>query len=644
MSFHNRHLVDLASVLFLYAGIFASFYGWGHVGLATLNLNARDVKSVFTTTWLGFALVLVVLQAVHLFAPIDWKISIFVYGAGLLLSLSPLLRLIQNRRAKLNFNILFYALLILAFASWIASRSMLPPTNYDSGLYHFNTIRWINSCPIVPGLGNLYYGLALNQSFFVYVASLNFFPYFPHGHNVANSFLFCLVFSQIISELLIQFRQGRSLLNFDPLLYLPPLFILPILIYYAVRWDWLSSPTPDVASILIQLYIFMMFVQMVYSARAGNWDENNAVIATILSVSAVTIKLSNLVFSIAITIVSLYWLFLFSARKVISLSKSIRLLIACGAVLLIWVARGYVLSGFPLFPSTIAGLTFDWAMPQESVRNAANWLYSSARFGSVKGLHPLSRFLTNWDWFWPWGASLFNNEVAWGSEIVLYPAICAIFQITVLCVISLALIHNKRNSARIRDSVLLIPTLIGLIFWFFTLPIPRYANSSFWLLSIGASLVLLSYLYQILSRRFFTLLICLVFLVTNMVMFLTFPAIKFFQRYFGLTLTASRNVIKSTGANLQGIHIRSVNDKDLDRTNDSRMLNDKKILGLSVSGFHSIPSSTLLQKNTFSGLTIYTPAEGYQCWDSPIPSTPHFNPELRLRADGNIKSGFTFKR
>jgi hypothetical protein len=49
-----------------------------------------------------------------------------------------------------------------------------------------------------------------------------------------------------------------------------------------------------------------MFAQMAYDARTGNWHETKAIIVIILSVSAATIKLSNLGFSIAVTTVSLY--------------------------------------------------------------------------------------------------------------------------------------------------------------------------------------------------------------------------------------------------------------------------------------------------------------------------------------------------
>jgi len=43
---------------------------------------------------------------------------------------------------------------------------------------------------------------------------------------------------------------------------------------------------------------------------------------------------------------------------------------------------------------------------------------------------------------------------------------------------------------------------------------------------------------------------------------------------------------------------------------------------------------------THSGLTIYVPKEGYQCWDAPLPCTPVGNSNLRLRKEGDMGHGF----
>jgi hypothetical protein len=46
-------------------------------------------------------------------------------------------------------------------------------------------------------------------------------------------------------------------------------------------------------------------------------------------------------------------------------------------------------------------------------------------------------------------------------------------------------------------------------------------------------------------------------------------------------------------------------------------------------------------RKTLSGLRVLVPREGDQAWDSDLPSTPYFNPRLRLRVTGDMSKGFT---
>src|SRR5204863_7475062 len=121
--------------------------------------------------WTGLALVILFLQVWHLFLPVDWKASLTVVVVGLS-GLIPktkddLLRLRALNRPRLIF---FGAVPV---ALWLANVSLRAPWNYDSGLYHFQMIRWLNEYAIVPGLGNLEPRLAFNQSYFLYPALLN---------------------------------------------------------------------------------------------------------------------------------------------------------------------------------------------------------------------------------------------------------------------------------------------------------------------------------------------------------------------------------------------------------------------------------------------------------------------------------------
>ncbi len=610
-----------------------ALYGWGVLVARLLSLDDAQTKPAFSMIWLGFAIILFLFQLLNLWFPLDWRISLSVYGIGFVWSIPSIVTLFKNGKQSSQCDLVIYFLIIVVCASLIASRSMMPPSHGDSGLYHFSSIKWINSFAIVPGLGSLHDRLAYNQSFFAYVASLNFSPYFPHGHNIANSFLFCLVLSQVVAQLMTLSRPGRRLLSQDPLLYIPPLLIFPILVYYPVRWEWLSSPMPDVASILIQLYIFLTFARMAHDTRAGKCSESDAVVVTILSVSAVTIKLSNLGFSIAVATICLYWLYVFSTDRVLLLKKLIRLCMVCGGILTVWVTRGYILSGYPLFPSPIGRLPFDWAIPLESVKHHANLICGWAR---KPGIH-WSEALGNWNWLGPWFRSLFDN-----GERALYPAMCAILQMAILSVIILKTKYTNSNQANVRGYVLLIPPIMGIFFWFFSAPDPRFANALFWLLSIASSVVLLSYLHQIMSHRLYVWGLCTVFVFTNLGFFI-FPAIKVYQKHpmFNMAADDSRN---SSGAHTQDTDRETANNDVLDPINSAGISAQKKIMGLSVSGFHHIPKFPLIQKKTLSGLVINVPANADDtCWDSDLPCTQYFNENLRLRIPGRIDSGFSLE-
>ena len=64
---------------------------------------------------------------------------------------------------------------------------------------------------------------------------------------------------------------------------------------------------------------------------------------------------------------------------------------------------------------------------------------------------------------------------------------------------------------------------------------------------------------------------------------------------------------------------------------------------ISTSGWHSSKEAPLYKKVTLSGLSVYIPKQGYQCWNSPLVSTPtgRYNSKLRLRDPKNVASGFT---
>jgi hypothetical protein len=240
--------------------------------------------------------------------------------------------------------------------------------------------------------------------------------------------------------------------------------------------------------------------------------------------------------------------------------------------------RGIYLSGYPLYPLTIGRLHTDWAVPVDKVRFEADRIYSWAR---LQG-RPPSQVLGNWNWLRPWFSRTYR---VYKSEIV-YPVLWS----TVLGFLTLLLAFFQKNIRRVfLNSIFFIPVVAGILYWFFTAPDPRFAHALFLLLPFSAFLILMSCLYELTGNTLALVLNIGIFLIC---MFYLFP----------------------------------INELNL-------MAN--------FPAYQAIPSSALVEKKTDSGLVIYVPVKGDQCWDSPLPCTPYFVAELRVRVPGKITSGFT---
>jgi hypothetical protein len=563
-----------------------AYYGWGKAATYVLGIGEQTNRSDITLIWLGWAFTLFIFQLSHFFFPVTAYVVCPILIIGAVFSISQIvnaLRRFPQKRSTLM-RTATIVIILLAGASWIASRSMNPPTNYDSGLYHFNAIRWINSFPIVPGLGNLHGRLAFNQSFFTYVAALNFHPFLGHGRSVANSFLLLLTtvfFAQFLHPVL---KRPSLLAESHPLQYSSVLFAFPILGTVALSSDGLASPTPDLASTLLQLTMFVMLAQGIAAWMKGEGGQDHrATVLAILAATAITIKLSNLAFSAVIVSMCPAFSWRTSSGRIRGM---LRILVPTSLVILVWTVRGFILSGCPLFPSTIGHVSVDWAVPTEKVVHEANMVYAWARQPDTDWWNVLG----SWEWFGPWSSRVSRDIVG-----VVYPVVLAVVS-CIIAVISLWLsFFKKRAWPRCLEWAILLPVVIGLIYWFFTAPNPRFANALFWCLSLSSVLLFLCAVQPLLKKRTWVVVMCVVFIMANL--------------HFIRDAVKRRNTIKE----------------------------------VSSSGWHPIKTIPLIQKKTLSGLVIFTPEQGNQCWDSPLPCTTpaRFNPDLRLRIPGKLTSGFT---
>lgn len=481
MNLHHLAAVALALSIFLMLAV--SYYGWGAATLRALGIGADDpdCPSNPLVVWLGWAVTLLIFQIVHFFLPLNAAAVLPVFGLGVLLFVPAVVAAFRKwRGGAYTFTwraAAVGALVLLAAAvaaGFVASRAMMPEQNYDSGLYHYNKIRWINEYPIVTGLGNLHKRLAFNNTFFHYAAAVNVHPYFNYGRSIANSFLFLLAAAYLLGVLRPVFRRPKALLEAHPFRYVPALFCLPLMIYQARFSPNLSSPTPDFSALLMQVVLFVELARGIEAWLGGGRRQHGRVVAVaLLAGSAVAVKASNFAFCAVLFGFLLPYTFKAENRK--PLVRAAGLLCLMGGV---WIVTNYVLSGAPLFPSTAGRIEFEWSVPANSVTDLHNWVLSWARWPH----RHWKEVLGNWDWVWPWLGIFFRESY------YSYPLYAAGVLIAAACVVS---VLRRKERPKLLEWSLGLPVVAGLVFWFFTAPALRFAEALLFLLPIFAATLLL---------------------------------------------------------------------------------------------------------------------------------------------------------
>jgi hypothetical protein len=556
--------------------------GWGNIVTRIFRMSFPGAQRTFNQLWLGWAMVLLLLQLINFVAPINWLVTTLVAAGGLLAWWFNGRKLPSR---SLSSRALAYSVIVLLTAGWIVAQSMQLPAIYDTGLYHLQTIRWYNEYAIVPGLGNLHGRFAFNQSFFAFAAALNVYPLLSHGHALANGFLILVLAAECWHALL--FRRGeRSLARFAAI------FILPVLAYTVLRLSP-ASPSPDTASSILQFLIWLHFARVIEERLPLQTSRARTQFIFILAATAVTVKLSNVVFVGVIGVLLLVreW---FAERQGLPLRLIflLRLSWLPLLLLLVWVGRSYFLSGYPVYPSTFGGIAVDWAIPPERVEAEAHSISQWARYAS--SAEPESP----WAWVGPWLRALPSAGM---RTVVAYPVAVTLLLYAAYGVVRWALRRGgiqpvQQDHGPQDDSPrpppygsLTLPIFLGLIFWWFTAPDPRFVRSLLWLLPVIMAHMLLVALAQArwgrprLNRA-------LAFLIVNLAILATFAA------YWPQALAIA-------------------------------------------PGFAPLPVPKLVAHTLQPRLIVWTPVEDDRCWDAELPCSPYIVPRLQLRA-GDLQHGF----
>ena len=476
------------------------FYLW-LLGTALLG-DWETGRSLFRAPWLGYAVLIACLQIAHFFTAINpafsWTfLTVSSLCAGGIVALRFRGIPFKAKDLPAMSPLAWFALLIAV--AWLAFRPVFNITtqeiaHYDVGLYYLQTIAWTTAFPIVPGLGNLLLYLGSNQSAFL-VTSL-FDSLGPHlwGYSLLGGLLPWL---------------GLTLSGFALLQGLCAIFVMrkrlePIEKAYAISlpaWIYtllinnISSNSPDIALACLQIHLFLCFASFL-AARGSKAILNQLSQIVVLSALSVCVKLNSIFFVAAIGLLSIgVALTRIGAPRLLGGRQALYATLAAMVLCLPWAARGIVVSGYPLFPSTALAAPVAWRVPKADVSSfydVAVFLgrQPDADLPKESGFAWVSEWLRrHWD---------MKDQFAWPLGLG-----------SLLTLLLLALAWKKANFRQKLGHLLLIilPVAFGLVMWFFTAPNPRYLGSITWLLPLSASLALISDI-SLSARAFVALAFC----------------------------------------------------------------------------------------------------------------------------------------
>ena len=566
----------LQIVLFIFFWIFAF---WGFGSFLTQRLlpgHPLSASSNFAGVLIGFSLFVFYALVLNFFTPLTaWVI--FPYPLlGLILGITRLSRVQVDRRSLPS--LAGWAAVLLGVSIAAAALGMAEPYNYDSGLYHFTAIRWANQASAMPGIGLLHDRLAFNNSFFVYAAALNLSPFFNQARSLANNILFMTAFA-FTSWKAISTGAGAFSVNkkaaftLDLVVYLP---LLAALLHLFATSDGFSSPTPDLASTVLQICLFVLIYEWGKSQREAAIRQALASAILLLAITMLTIKLSNAVFAGLAAL----WV-IYTELRIGSSRKWLRIVIMIAAVFgLAWVWRGYLSSGTPLFPSTLGYIGFPWAIPKAEIKVSADWVkhWAQAPGTSLFEAH------ADWAWFKPWLQRQVQNLTAFTYPLLLSLGLAVLAAVT----------RRKQKTRSLLEApglFLSVITLAALVFWFIAAPDLRFANGYIYILPMSLALLCLEGKkpWKMPRQEFWAALLLVAILSVN---------------YIGYSLLYFKD------------------------------------LSFSPNGFAPIPAAELREEVTHSGLIVHVPASGDRCWDSPLPCTPVLRPELQLLGPDEEGRGF----
>lgn len=304
---------------------------WEPAGSAGRKLLPATVPDILMA---GLAACTVYAQFFSLFAGVDQAAVLVLTAlciAAAVIKRNQLLAYIRNRAKETGRGQWFlYGFLVLLIV-YGASRGYM---HTDTGLYHAQSIRWIEEYGVVPGLGNLHSRFAYNSAAFPLSALFSMRHIAGQSMHCVPGFMALLVAVQCCSLTGIKKRGRVRLSDFAK---------VGAVYYLTVLFQEMVSPASDYFAMLTLWYVLIRFLELM--ERREKEARPYALLCLGL-VFAMTLKLSAAIF-LLLTVKPAVILLREKRYKEIGLYLGAGILIA-----LPWLIRNVLISGWLFYPFT----------------------------------------------------------------------------------------------------------------------------------------------------------------------------------------------------------------------------------------------------------------------------------------------------
>lgn len=315
------------------------------------EINSPSETIIYFLT--GFVFCYFIASIFSLFIPIGWIAFIIIFVPALLIViknslLKYLLTTFKLITSLINPYVFFSAsIALLLFSLWLTSG---PINNSDSYIYHAQSIRWIESYPVVKGLGNFFNRLAYNSGWFIQNALFSFSFLGGRSFHVLNGLL---VFS-VSMFFILEFIQASNK-NQIELPQIWGMLIIPLgIISIGTQASAPSTDMPVAYLIWIAGYLAM------------RQNQQNNLFSTIFIITGLIAFAFTIKISIAPIFLIPLLLIVFN-KKIIKLNNLVKLFIWGSLILAPWMIRNVIISGYAIYPSAVTAVPVDWRMPESLV-------------------------------------------------------------------------------------------------------------------------------------------------------------------------------------------------------------------------------------------------------------------------------------